>query len=188
MVTASRSGPTASKHTRRNSAPTPSLAMPTPAKPTSADLEMILAALEGGLALNAVRRSGRTPAQSRRAVSTESARRCVIETGSDQSCDVAPGLPSVSGTAFEAAQDLDWAPFGGRISICGWQTVSKTPRSGSAITAIPTVCECRRGDLNSPPPSGNERQQAAGSGKQRQLATGRNATCRSLPLLAAGCH
>jgi hypothetical protein len=56
------------------------------------------------------------------------------------------------------------------------------------FSVAPSGKWCRRGDLNSPPPSGNERQQAAGSGKQRQQATGRNATCRSLPLLAAGCH
>ena len=47
-----------------------------------------------------------------------------------------------------------------------------------------TLVRCRRGGLNSPPRSGIWRQHVAGSGKQRQLATGRNATCRSLPLAA----
>ena len=37
-----------------------------------------------------------------------------------------------------------------------------------------------KGGLELPSPSGNERQQAAGSGEQRHLATGRAATCRAL--------
>jgi hypothetical protein len=49
----------------------------------------------------------------------ESARSCLVETGPDQSSDVAYGLPAVSGAAFGAAEDLDWAPFGGGDSVCG---------------------------------------------------------------------
>jgi hypothetical protein len=53
---------------------------------------------------------------------------------------------------------------------------------------LSNTCSCRRGDLNSPPLSGSERQQAAGNGIQRQLATGGDATCRSLPLAAISSH
>jgi len=61
----------------------------------------------------------------------QSAHSSLIETGPDQSSDVAFGSPSVSGTAFGAAEDLDRAPLRRRTRSAVSKRLTKRPQSGS---------------------------------------------------------
>ena len=82
--------------------------------------------LEGGLALSrrSVGLDGSGPVSSHPL--NESARSYLIETGPDQSRDVAYRLPSASGTA----EDLDRAPIGGRTRSAVSKRLAKRPQRG----------------------------------------------------------
>ena len=73
----------------------------------------------GDFNTSAVRRSGRILPWARRVLSTNRPAGCRIETGPDQSRDLAYGSQAESGAPFGAAEDLNLGALRRKNSTCG---------------------------------------------------------------------